>query len=104
MTFLLKGVFRDRHRWLFPVLIVMFTVALLVFSFSFLDGYKQSYLRQTSRVNTGHLKVVSRAYAEMLDQKPYDLALLDIGEELADYKVYRLFWSVSVKESENCVF
>jgi len=84
--FLLKGVFRDRHRWLFPVLIVMFTVGLLVFSFSFLEGYKQSYLRQTSRFNTGHLKVVSRAYAEMLDLKPYDLALLDIAGELQGYK------------------
>jgi len=84
--FLLKGVFRDRHRWLFPVLIVMFTVALLIFTFSFLEGYKGSYIRQTARFNTGHLKVVSRAYAEMLDLKPYDLALLDISEELQEYK------------------
>jgi putative ABC transport system permease protein len=84
--FLLKGVFRDRHRWLFPILIVMFSVALLVFAFSFLEGFRMSYIRQTARFSSGHLKVVSRAYAQMLDLKPYDLALMGIEAELADWK------------------
>jgi len=84
--FLLKGVFRDRHRWLFPVMIVMFAVTILVFGFSFLEGFRLSYIRQSSRFMSGHLKVVSRAYAQMQDIKPYDLALLDISEDLKDWK------------------
>jgi putative ABC transport system permease protein len=84
--FLLKGVFRDRHRWLFPVMIVMFAVTILVFGFSFLEGFRLSYIRQSSRFVSGHLKVVSRAYARMQDIKPYDLALLDISEDLKDWK------------------
>ena len=53
-----------------------------------------SYIRQTSRFDSGHLKVVSRAYAEMLDLKPYDLALLDVSEDLAKWKEEypRLIW------------
>ncbi len=86
-SFIIKGIMRDRHRWLFPILIVMSAVSILVFGFSFLEGYKQSYIRQTARFNTGHLKVVSRAYAEMLDLKPYDLALLDVSEELEEYRL-----------------
>lgn len=84
--FLLKGVFRDRHRWLFPTLIVTSAVGLLIFAFAFLEGFKNSYIRQSSRFSSGHLKVVSRAYAEMLDLKPYDLALLDVSDDLAAWK------------------
>jgi len=86
LKFLIKGIMRDRHRWLFPILIVMFAVALLIFGFSFLEGFKMSYIQQTSRFNSGHMKVVSRAYAEMLDIKPYDLALLDVSEDLYEWK------------------
>ena len=86
IKFLLKGVFRDRHRWLFPTLIVTSAVGLLIFAFAFLEGFKNSYIRQSSRFSSGHLKVVSRAYAEMLDLKPYDLALLDVSDDLAAWK------------------
>lgn len=84
--FLLKGVFRDRHRWLMPIIVSMAGVSILVASFSFLGGYQLSYERQTSRFTSGHLKVVSRAYAEMLDLKPYDLSLLNIEDDLRKWK------------------
>lgn len=84
--FVLKGVFRDRHRWLFPVLIVVFAVGLMVFAYTFMEGFKTSYIRQNARFNSGHLKVVSRAYAEMLDLKPYDLALMDVTPLLEEWK------------------
>ncbi len=86
MQFLIKGVFRDRHRWLLPIIVALAAVSILVFTFSFLEGYKLSFERQTSRFVSGHLKVVSRAYAEMLDMRPYDLALLDIEAELAEWQ------------------
>jgi putative ABC transport system permease protein len=81
--FIVKGIFRDRHRWLFPVVIVSAGVLIMVFTLSFMEGYKNSFIRQNARFDTGHLKVVSRAYAEMLSQKPYDLALLDIDDDLS---------------------
>lgn len=84
--FLIKGIFRDRHRWLFPLLIVGVGVMIMVFSLSFMKGYENSFIRQNSRFDTGHMKVVSRAYAEMLQQKPFDLALIDIEDDLEIWK------------------
>ena len=93
MKFILKGIFRDRHRWLFPLLIVSVGVIILVFTLSFMEGYKNSFIRQNARFDSGHVKVVSRAYAEMLQQKPYDLAMLDIQDDLklwkAEYQIGR---------------
>lgn len=86
LKFLIKGVFRDRHRWLLPIVVALAAVSILVFTFSILEGYRLSFERQTSRFVSGHMKVVSRAYAEMLDMKPYDLALLDIEDDLEAWK------------------
>ncbi len=80
--FILKGVFRDRHRWLFPLLIVATGVFIIVFFQAFLRGYMGSFIRQTSGFETGHLKVVTRAYAELISQKPYDLGFVDVGRDL----------------------
>lgn len=81
-NFIIKGIFRDRHRWLFPVIMVSAGVLIMVFTLSFMEGYKNSFIRQNARFDTGHMKVVSRAYAEMLSQKPYDLALQDIEDDI----------------------
>lgn len=86
LKFLIKGVFRDRHRWFFPILIVMISVAIMVFFSSFINGFQLGYIRQSARFSNGHTKVVSRAYAEVLEMKHYDLALLDIEEEIELWK------------------
>ncbi len=85
LKFLLKGVFRDRHRWLFPLLIVATGVFIIVFFQAFLRGYMGSFIRQTSGFETGHLKVVTRAYADLIGQKPYDLGFVDIQPELDNW-------------------
>ncbi|MBP7205454.1 MAG: FtsX-like permease family protein [Candidatus Cloacimonetes bacterium] len=82
LKFLIKGVFRDRHRYLFPLLIVSAGVLIILLFQAFLRGYMGSFIRQTSGFETGHLKVVTRAYAELLSQKPYDLGFVDIQDEL----------------------
>lgn len=86
LKFIIKGIFRDRHRWLFPLLIVGAGVVIMVFTLSFMEGYKNSFIRQNARFDTGHMKVVSRAYAQMISQKPYDLGLLDIGADLQEWQ------------------
>ena len=87
LKFLLKGIFRDRHRWFFPILIVMFSVAIMIFFSAFISGFQLSYIRQSARFSNGHARVVSRAYAEVLDMKHYDLALMDIEEEFEKWKM-----------------
>lgn len=86
LKFLIKGIFRDRHRWFFPILIVMFSVAIMVFFSAFISGFQLSYIRQSARFSNGHTKVVSRAYAEVLEMKHYDLALMDIEDEFEEWK------------------
>ena len=86
LSFLIKGVFRDRHRYLFPLLIVSSGVLIMVFMLALINGYMDSFIRQNAGFDTGHLKVVTAAYSRLLSQKPYDLGLLDIQDELATWK------------------
>lgn len=84
--FILKGIFRDRSRYLFPIIIISAGVSLMVFFLSFMDGYIESMIRQNARFETGHVKIVTKAYNELISQKPYDLGFLDNQEELDVWK------------------
>jgi len=86
LKFLVKGVFRDRHRYLFPLIMVGTGVWMMVFMLAFMNGYTQSFISQNAGFQTGHLKVVTRAYAEMPELRPYDLGLLDIQPQLELWK------------------
>ncbi|MCB5247936.1 MAG: FtsX-like permease family protein [Candidatus Cloacimonetes bacterium] len=86
LRFLFKGVFRDRHRYLFPLIIVATGVFIILFFQAFLRGYMGSFIRQTSGFETGHLKVVTRAYADLISQKPFDLGFLGVQEDLENWK------------------
>jgi putative ABC transport system permease protein len=86
LRFLIKGIFRDRHRYLFPLILVSGGIAVLVFALSFMQGYMESYIRYNAHFETGHLKVVTRSYSEKLRYKPCELAMLDIGEDLEAWK------------------
>lgn len=75
IKFLLKGLLRDRTRSLFPTLIVLVGVALTVLLFNWMNGTKNNLIQVNAKFNTGHVKIMSRAYAEEADQIPNDLAL-----------------------------
>lgn len=97
--FLLLGVLRDRHRYLFPILIVGSGVLIMVFMLALMSGYTDSFIRLNSGFETGHLKVVTRAYAKLLNQRPYDLGLLNVQTDLERWKeTYpQLEWSERIK-------
>ena len=84
--FVLKGLLRDRSRSFFPVLIVSAGVLVTVFLIAFMSGYLESMVRQNARFDTGHLKIVTNAYAEKLSQKPYDLGFIDSEAEFEQWK------------------
>lgn len=73
--FLLKGIWRDRSRSFIPILVMAMGVLLTVFLSGFMQGVFNDIIEQNARLETGHLKVMSRAYAELASQKPNDLAL-----------------------------
>jgi putative ABC transport system permease protein len=78
IRFLFKGLMRDRSRSLFPVLTVVIGVMLTVFLYNWLNGAEFNFIDSSARFNTGHVKVMSRAYAREADQVPNDLALVGV--------------------------
>lgn len=80
IQFILKGIIRDKNRSLLPIIIVALGVTLTVFLSGYLAGVFQDIIHQNARFETGHVKIMSRAYAENKEQMPIDLALLDVDE------------------------
>jgi len=84
MAFLLKGLVRDRHRSLFPVLVVSLGVLLTVLIHCWVTGILGDTIETNARFSTGHVKIMSKAYAESESQLPNDLALLGAGKLLEE--------------------
>jgi len=82
IRFLIKGLLRDRNRSLFPILVVASGVILTVLAQSWLGGVINDIIDSSAKFDTGHLKIMTRAYAENKDQTPNDLALMAVSERL----------------------
>ncbi len=70
IRFLLKGVLRDRGRSLFPVITVATGVFLTVALFCYMKGAEVGMTRYTANQQTGHVKVMTRAYAPGIGSAP----------------------------------
>ncbi|PWJ44634.1 ABC transporter permease [Sediminitomix flava] len=84
IQFLLKGLLRDKSRSLLPVIVVSLGVSLTVLFTGYMKGALNGSIEQNANFDTGHLKVVTRAYAEEIAQKPMDLAMLGTTEIITD--------------------
>jgi putative ABC transport system permease protein len=84
IKFLIKGIIRDRSRSLLPVIVVALGVFLTVFMSGFLRGVFNDLTELNAKFTTGHVKILTHAYAENEDQVPNDLALLDVKKLLAE--------------------
>lgn len=80
IRFLVKGLLRDYHRSLFPILIVAIGVWITVFMQAYMKGVFGDMIDYSARFSTGHVKIMTRAYAENEDQKPNDLALIGVKQ------------------------
>jgi putative ABC transport system permease protein len=69
---------RDRSRSLFPILTVLIGVMLTVFLYNWINGAASNFIDSSARFDTGHVKIMSRAYAQEADQVPNDLALTGV--------------------------
>lgn len=78
IKFLLKGILRDQSRSVLPVIVVALGVALTIFFSGFLEGVMGDMIGQNARFETGHVKIMTRAYEKNKDQLPLDLALLNV--------------------------
>ena len=89
IKFLFKGIIRDKSRSLLPVIVVALGVFLTVFMSGFFKGVFGDMTELNAKFTTGHVKILTRAYAENENQVPNDLALVDVSELIghlnADY-------------------
>jgi putative ABC transport system permease protein len=95
IRFLAKGLWRDRSRSRFPTLVVTAGVMLTVVLYSYIKGSENDIVRTSACFRSGHVDIVSRAYADEEDQLPNDLALAGVGGLLAELRTTRpeLIWT-----------
>ena len=86
LKFLFKGIIRDRARSLLPVIVAVIGVFVVVLMVGLMGGMLDNIIQMTSHFQTGHVKVMTRAYAADEDQKPNDLALLDVDRMIEALK------------------
>ncbi len=84
IKFIIKGILRDKSRSLLPVIVVALGVFLTVFMSGFLRGIFTDMTELNAKFTTGHVKILTRAYAENQDQIPNDLALLNVNKLLKE--------------------
>ncbi len=84
--FLWKGIIRDKSRSLVPAIVVAIGVFFVIFLDGILGGMMNNMVEMSAKYQTGHLKVMTRAYLENEDQKPNDLAILDVDSLLNELK------------------
>lgn len=79
IRFLLKGLWRDKGRSMIPIMIVAVGVTLSVFLHAYVTGLMNDSIELNAKISFGHVKVVTRSFAENMSQMPTDLALLGTG-------------------------
>jgi len=79
IKFLLKGLWRDSSRSRLPIIVVTTGVMLTVFMHAYIIGFMGDTIEMNAKFTNGHVKVMTRAYAENLNQLPIDLALMDVS-------------------------
>jgi len=87
IKFLIKGLLRDKSRSRLPIIVVSLGVMLTVFMHAYITGFMGDTFEMNAKFSTGHVKVMTRAYAENLSQLPIDLALNESGELLTNLRI-----------------
>jgi len=77
LEFLIKGMCRDRHRSLLPLIVVVLGVFMIVTIEGIFGGITSNMLNMTAHYQTGHLRAMTKAYSIDEAQKPNGFALLE---------------------------
>ena len=86
IKFLFKGILNDKSRSLLPIIIVSIGVMLTVILYCWLKGIMGESIVMNANFSTGHVKVMTRAYAKDAEQMPNDLAILKVTKQLNELK------------------
>jgi putative ABC transport system permease protein len=99
IRFLIKGMLRDHHRSLFPIIVVAFGVMLTTVVYSFINGDMNDLIDSNARFDTGHLKIMTRAYNNLSSQMPNNLALTNVEKlmQSLNNKYPEYDWTARIK-------
>ena len=75
ITFLFKGILRDKSRFLFRFLIVTIGVALVISLVGFMEGTMMGMIDNTANLDTGHLRLVNKPFYDEEHLRPLDRSL-----------------------------
>ncbi len=75
---------RDKNRSLIPTIVVAIGVLLTIALSGFIAGTISDMIDMTAKLQTGHVKVCTRAYAENSEQMPNDLCIIDAEQQRKD--------------------
>lgn len=99
IRFLLIGLLRDKSRSRLPIMVVATGVMLTVFMHAYVTGIMGDTIEMNANFGTGHVKVMTNAYAKDIDQVPNDLALMEANKLLANLKTQfpSIDWAPRIK-------
>tara|TARA_B100000767_G_scaffold61552_1_gene57312 strand:+ start:2965 stop:4239 length:1275 start_codon:yes stop_codon:yes gene_type:complete len=99
IKFIIKGVLRDKSKSLIPIAVIAVGVMVTVIMSGFLKGVFSDVINQNAKLDTGHLKIMTKPYAENKEQLPNDLALLEIKEliDSLNHNYPELIWTPRIK-------
>lgn len=95
IQFLIKGLWRDRTRSLFPFITVAAGVMVTVVMQTYMAGITSNMSWSSASLSTGHVKVTSKAYAKEGDQAPNELAYAGVDKLLRELRLQapELIWT-----------
>jgi putative ABC transport system permease protein len=80
IQFWLRGLFRDKSRFLFPFTVVAIGVALVVALVGFMEGVFMGMIDMTANLDSGHLRLVNQSFYDEEYLRPLDRALANQKE------------------------
>lgn len=99
IRFLFKGLVRDKGRSQLPVLVVAIGVMLTILMHAYVTGVMGDVIELNAKFMTGHVKIMTKAYADNADQLPNDLALMNVSDllENLEREYPDLTWAPRIK-------
>ena len=99
IKFVIKGILRDKSKSIIPIAVISVGVMVTVMMSGFLEGIFSDVINQNAKLDTGHVKIMTKPYAENKEQLPNDLALLEISELIDSLNLNYpdLIWTPRIK-------
>lgn len=99
IRFLLKGLIRDGSRSLFPIIVIGTGVAFTVLLHTWIGGFLNDMIWSNATLRTGHLKIMTLAYAKEAEQLPNDLAIVGVDSLLVELRQAfpDVFWTPRIR-------